>query len=438
MCDSLVITKKTSEGEFRYLLKNSDREPIEAQEVFLNEGLTYPSSQVRTSYRLMNHVRKPFRCALSKPFHMWGAEMGQNEYGLAIANEAVFTRFRFKKNNEGLTGMDMIRLALESCKSAEEAVHKISNWIETIGQDACGGYKNKKFYYHNSFLICDPNASWKLESAGRFWAAKKINEEIESISNGLSIRSDYDLGSKGMAEYALKKGWIGKQENFDFTRAFSDKLFRRLTHCELRRNTTRILGSQTRRMDLVEARDLLSFHNHSRPDCLNASSICMHANSLFNPSQTTGSMIAVLDKVQPYAWFTGTSNPCMSIFFPLVPETEAIQMMGLLSPEATPDSSLWWSAYLVQKSIMMDYENLYSTFRSEQNLLQLEIIADWERSHQSKNIRNLLTSSARAIEKIQKFYSQKLKELIPSKNRTHWRYRLYRHMCEKNITPAIK
>jgi len=43
---------------------------------------------------------------------MWGGEMGANEYGVVIGNEAVFTKVK-KERTPRLLGVDLLRLALE-------------------------------------------------------------------------------------------------------------------------------------------------------------------------------------------------------------------------------------------------------------------------------------------------------------------------------------
>ena len=47
---------------------------------------------------------------LSKPAWMWGAEMGANELGVCIGNEAVWTKVNSANDaEEKLLGMDLVR-----------------------------------------------------------------------------------------------------------------------------------------------------------------------------------------------------------------------------------------------------------------------------------------------------------------------------------------
>ena len=47
---------------------------------------------------------------LSKPSWMWGAEMGSNDQGLCVGNEAVWTREMGPADHEKkLLGMDLLR-----------------------------------------------------------------------------------------------------------------------------------------------------------------------------------------------------------------------------------------------------------------------------------------------------------------------------------------
>lgn len=74
---------------------------------------------------------------------MFGAEMGTNEHGLTIGNEALFTVKPNKKDNNYLLGMDILRLALERSSNIEEAKFVIINLLTKYGQGGNCGCDNE-------------------------------------------------------------------------------------------------------------------------------------------------------------------------------------------------------------------------------------------------------------------------------------------------------
>jgi secernin len=91
---------------------------------------------------------------LCKPVWMWGAEMGANDVGVAIANEAVFASRVSPRREPALLGMDLLRLALERSATADAAVSVIAALVESHGQGGNCAFRGS-FYYHNAFLIAD-------------------------------------------------------------------------------------------------------------------------------------------------------------------------------------------------------------------------------------------------------------------------------------------
>jgi dipeptidase len=378
MCDTFAALPRHTAGGSLIFGKNSDREPNEAQAIVRVPARQQQEKLVQCTYIAIPQVAETYETILSKPFQMWGAEMGVNEHGLAIGNEAVFTKVKFARRNDGLTGMDLLRLALERCRTPRQALACITGLLEQYGQDACGGYRNQRFYYHNSFLIASaaPEEAWILETAGRHWAARRATEGFASISNGLTIASDYDLLSEDAIGFARRQGLLKKGEDFSFRRAFSDWFYTRMSHCRTRQQRSQEQGqSAAGRFGIEQAIALLSSHNlpegQFRPSRAAASALCMHATGIANPSQTTGSMIAELRAGQPATvWLTGTSNPCLAVYKPFFLGGQSLLPPAWSLPGAQPDDSLWWRAERLFRQISLDYPALYPALKPGRDALQ--------------------------------------------------------------------
>jgi dipeptidase len=357
MCDTFI--KITSDKLI--FGKNSDREPNEAQAIVRFPRREPTEKKLRCTYIEIPQVALTHEVILSKPFQMWGAEMGANEHGLVIGNEAVFTKIGFQKKNQGLTGMDLLRLALERCDSADAALELMIQLLADYGQDACGGYRNRRFFYHNSFLIADRHTAWVFETAGPHWVAKKIQGHY-AISNGLTLDSDYDRISPQAEDYAKARGWSKKGEPFSFAKAYSDWFYTRMSKCKLRRTYSTQAIQNNPELDALSAMQILRQHgdepeNHFDPSHGGTGNVCMHSTGPTNPSQTTGSMVfeLPLDGSAPIVWLTGTSMPCLSVYLPFFFGGKTLLTPDWPQPGSKPDESLWWQAERLHRKIALNY-----------------------------------------------------------------------------------
>ncbi|RHX77845.1 acyl-CoA--6-aminopenicillanic acid acyltransferase [Leptospira yasudae] len=363
MCDTFVATPSFTGTGSMIFGKNSDREPNEAQALLRVLPRT-GEKQTRCTYIQVPGVKQTLEVILSKPFQMWGAEMGANSSGVVIGNEAVFTKIPFEKKNQGLTGMDLLRLALERSDNAEAARETILQLLEQFGQDACGGYTNSSFYYHNSFLIADYRNAFVLETAGKFWAWKKI-EGFYSISNGLTLENDYDAIHPSAIEYAVQKGWANHGEPFSFRKAFSDSFFTFFSKCKVRRARTASMGTFKKgNLDAKAAMEILrqegepgSASGRFYPSSSDMGSVCLHATGPITPNGTTASLVAELKPKtsQNRFWFTGAAIPSISLFLPAgFPGTTFLEK-NFEQPGAALDTSLWWTHEKFYREIQRFY-----------------------------------------------------------------------------------
>lgn len=348
MCDTLVVVRP---GKVLFG-KNSDRDPNEAQVLEWRPRERHPAgSLVRCTWVNVPQARETHAVFLSRPYWMWGAEMGLNEHGVVIGNEAVFTNQPYAK--EGLTGMDLLRLALERGATAKEAVDVIVRLLEEHGQGGGCGHERRGFTYHNSFLVCDEGGAFVLETAGRKWQVERVDDGPRSISNGLSIAG--------------------------FREAHADRLRAHVAACEVRRSlTTQGAGEAHTPADVMTVLRGHGAEPWPRYATLNGtlSMPCMHGGGLLAGSVTTSSMVVELsDGAAPRAFVTGTSAPCLSLYKP-VRVDEPVDTGALPTDRDDGGASLWWAHERLHRLVMRDPARLAPLFVSERDALERRFLED--------------------------------------------------------------
>ncbi len=308
MCDTLAIEDPQHGGW--WLAKNSDREPDEPQYVEFHPRIAEDRTpRLRTTYLEIPQVPNRHAVLISRPSWIWGAEMGVNECGVAIGNEAILSG-RPGRRTRLLLGMDLVRLGLERAGNAEEALEVMTGLLERVGQGGPAGYRDKRFAYDNSFLITDREGAWILETAGREWAAKRLGKH-GAISNDYRLHDDRERASNGFS-------------GGNFARTPAARLATRIAGADARRCAAeRLLDEMANGNGPSFAALARILRHHAKGDGFSHGSnhdICMHWGGRWRPwrpSATTASMIVHLPpEGLPRTVFTGTMTPCISFFRP--------------------------------------------------------------------------------------------------------------------------
>lgn len=380
MCDTIVaLGNSTADGNVLFG-KNSDRHPNEAHEVIILPAAQHPEgATTKCTYIEIPQAARTNKVLLAKPFWIWGAEMGSNEHGVTIGNEAVFTRTPYDKT-PGLIGMDFLRLALERCDTAEQAMHLIIELLEKYGQGGNCGFGHK-MYYHNSFIICDKEEAWVLETSGKEWAAEKV-VDIRSISNAISITNQWDLASENLVSNAIKKGWCRNADDFSFARCYSEPIFttfgqgRRRQACttdQLRAETGKITAATMMKVLRSHTREVQPSWSPDRK--ITGVDVCMHAGwGPIRTDQTTGSMVTVLRKdAEPEHWLTATSTPCTALFKPVWMDA-GVPDLGPTPTGEYDGATLYWRHEALQREISRDYQARIKVILDDQKTFEADFI----------------------------------------------------------------
>lgn len=342
-CDTFVALPDATTTRTTMLAKNSDRPAGETQPLRYFPRRHGPAQPVQLAYLELDDVETSWAHLGASPYWCWGHELGLNEWGVAIGNEALFTRdlaanmAAVRTGGQmpgGILGMELVRLGLQRARTAEEAVTVMTALVETHGQWGSGicGKPAVNGAYDNSYLVADAREAWVLETSGRRWAARRVSSGTYAISNQPTIRTQFDRASADLAQHCADAGWwpAATDAPFDFARGYADpQTPLQASHVRLQRSRQLLAeASVNAGVDLAAAQRILRDHyedsfiggpyfNAGLPDLL---TLCMHEHPAgFTWGNTASSAIFMLSDAPdrlPHLWWSPVT-PCTGVYLPV-------------------------------------------------------------------------------------------------------------------------
>ena len=365
-CDTMVVNKKYSEYGKNLLAKNSDRPTGEPQPLCFYQGKEYAEGEMlQTTHTLIPQARKTYSVVGSRPYWIWGFEMGYNEKGLVIGNEAEGSRME-SESEDGILGMDLLRLGLERAATAKEAISVITGLLEQYGQKANANPLTYRTY-ENTFIIVDKDECWVLETAGREWAAKQV-KNMQGVSNCYSIRQDADMLSSNAEKFAREKRWLAPDEPFDFAKAYSGRLVGQPFGVPRFRRLNKLLA-QSDMHDFDSLKMILRDHFDGeiiepRFGETNGTfmSICMHMRD-WAESETSASLLTRFDDDLGIVARYAPVQPCLSAYIPVYMTVLPEKMES--ADKLFDEKSLWWQVKRLSLLVTVDEEAFAGTTRAK-------------------------------------------------------------------------
>lgn len=352
-CDTLVSVAGGG-GPYTVFAKNSDRDLTECQPLFYAPRTRHPSgSTIQCQYMRIPQVAETLAVLGSRPWWLWGFEHGVNEAGVAIGNEAIYTRDPVP--DEGLLGMDLVRLGLERGRTAREAKDVITGLLELYGQGgiAVRGTNRK---YHNSFIIADPTEAWVLEASARHWVAKRVTTTA-AIANLVTIEDDWDDASVGIQQYARDRGWwdAAPDRKLNFRQAFEDARLRAVVEprygasCRFLAKHDAVTTSTMKR----HLRDHFDSGPLNVPYPGRPRTVCLHPGETSRGSTAASLVVELRPGGGPIVAWCAMATPCTGIFVPIVLGTPLPEAL-VRGTDSQYDGSLWWTMRFLERAVAQD------------------------------------------------------------------------------------
>jgi secernin len=165
-------------------------------------GRTFASGErVRTPHLSLPQVRTTYSVLAARFAGRWGYAHGVNERGVAAGTTAMKTRL--PNDLPGLTGPDLVRLALERSATAMQAVDAVTDLVSRHGPGVTATEEDEG---EPVLLLADGREAYLLAACSTYWVVQEIRE-VRAQTDVCQLRQDWDRISPGLADLAISRGW---------------------------------------------------------------------------------------------------------------------------------------------------------------------------------------------------------------------------------------
>lgn len=338
MAGDMVVALGSATVDGCTLFAHNSSQPARQYQVLKRiPGRSFSAGEkIRTALLEIPQVKQTHTFVGSQPAGSWGCSHGVNEHGLAVG----CTQFRTKLRCQGqfLLDTELVRLVLERARTACQAIDVLTDLVERFGQ----GLAPQAGEGDSSFLLADPGEAHVIQTAGKHWVSQQV-QETRAVSDGSTIRQDWDRIARGLASHAIaEEWWPGDGSKLDFTGAVGEAS---PAPSSLQRwgRATLLIEQQSGHIEPVFLRRLLTDHYEGQPgevdpfhDLSPRGSIplCQHGGSA--GLVTTASLIAQLGNQpeRPTLMWWSFGPPCISVYLPIFLEGELPEALTASEPAA--------------------------------------------------------------------------------------------------------
>jgi len=159
MCDTFVALPAHTRNHTMLFAKSADCEVNEANAlVRIPRKKHLKGEAVRITHLVIPQAEETFEILLTKAFWTYGCEIGVNEYGLSMGEEAVFTT-QMDEEKDGIIGPDLMRLGLERARNCQEAIQIMTDLLEQYGQGGSAEHKGNS-HFDSRIIKSDPHEAY--------------------------------------------------------------------------------------------------------------------------------------------------------------------------------------------------------------------------------------------------------------------------------------